>query len=122
MPWNSYSKDIFDIPKAEKILNKNHFGLEDIKKKNFRTHGGSEIEKRHEISDFVFSEFSGVGKTSLGKSIADALGRKYVRMSLGGLHDESEIRGHRKTYISAQWREDYCKPSKKREHLIQLSF
>ena len=101
MPWNSYSKDIFDIPKAEKILNKDHFGLEDIKKRILEHMAVLKLKNDMKSPILCLVGPPGVGKTSLGKSIADALGRKYVRMSLGGLHDESEIRGHRKTYIGA---------------------
>ena len=93
LPWNSYSKDIFDIPKAEKILNKDHFGLEDIKKRILEHMAVLKLKNDMKSPILCLVGPPGVGKTSLGKSIADALGRKYVRMSLGGLHDESEIRG-----------------------------
>jgi len=101
LPWNHYSQDIFDIPKAEKILNRDHFGLEDIKKRILEHMAVLKLKNNMKSPILCLAGPPGVGKTSLGKSIADALGRKYIRMSLGGLHDESEIRGHRKTYIGA---------------------
>lgn len=101
LPWEKYSKDIFDIPKAEKILNKDHFGMEGIKKRVLEYMAVLKLKNNMKSPILCLAGPPGVGKTSLGKSIADALGRKYVRLSLGGLHNESEIRGHRKTYIGA---------------------
>lgn len=101
LPWEKYSKDIFDIPKADKILNRDHFGLDDVKKRILEQMAVLKLKKDLKSPILCLVGPPGVGKTSLGKSIADALGRKYVRLSLGGLHDESEIRGHRKTYIGA---------------------
>lgn len=101
LPWDTYTKDIFDINKAQKTLDKAHFGLEDIKKRVLEHMAVLKLKNDMKSPILLLLGPPGVGKTSLGKSIADALGRKYVRVSLGGLHDESEIRGHRKTYIGA---------------------
>ncbi|ASK31014.1 endopeptidase La [Chryseobacterium sp. T16E-39] len=101
LPWETYTKDLFDIVKAEKVLEKAHFGLEDIKKRILEHMAVLKLKNNMKSPILLLVGPPGVGKTSLGKSVADALGRKYVRLSLGGLHDESEIRGHRKTYIGA---------------------
>lgn len=101
LPWEKYSKDNFDINHAEKVLNKDHFGLEDVKERILEYLAVLKLKGDMKSPIICLYGPPGVGKTSLGKSIASALGRKYIRISLGGLHDESEIRGHRKTYIGA---------------------
>lgn len=101
LPWNEFSKDNLDIAHAHKILDRDHYGLEDVKKRILEYLAVLKLKGDMKSPILCLYGPPGVGKTSLGKSVAEALGRKYVRMSLGGLHDESEIRGHRKTYIGA---------------------
>ena len=101
IPWNEYTEDDFDPHKAQKIIDADHYGLETVKKRIIEFISVLKLKKNMRSPIICLVGPPGVGKTSLGKSIAKAIGRKYVRMSLGGLHDESEIRGHRKTYIGA---------------------
>lgn len=101
LPWNVFSKDNFDLKRAQKILDKDHFGLEDIKKRIIEHLAVLKLRNDMKSPILCFTGPPGIGKTSIGKSIAEALGREYIRMSLGGLRDEAEIRGHRKTYIGA---------------------
>lgn len=101
LPWNIYSDDNIDIAKAERTLNRDHYGLDKVKERILEHL--AVVKKRGDFKAPIICLYGppGIGKTSLGKSIASAMGRKYIRMSLGGVHDEAEIRGHRRTYIGA---------------------
>lgn len=107
LPWNEYSEDNYDIRHAQEILDKDHYGMEKVKERIIEYLSVLKIKALSKNSSNMKAPIlclygpPGVGKTSLGRSIAEALGRKYARISLGGLHDESEIRGHRRTYIGA---------------------
>ncbi|HEY1166946.1 MAG TPA: endopeptidase La [Chitinophaga sp.] len=101
LPWQDYTKDSYDLKKAQKVLDNDHYGMDKIKERILEYLAVLKLKGDMKSPILCFVGPPGIGKTSLGRSIANAIGRKYVRLSLGGLHDESEIRGHRKTYIGA---------------------
>ena len=101
LPWEEYSKDNYDLKHARKILDDDHYGMKKIKERILEYIAVLKLKGDMKSPILCFTGPPGIGKTSLGRSIAHAIGRKYVRVSLGGLHDESEVRGHRKTYIGA---------------------
>lgn len=101
LPWQEYTHDVYDLKRAKEILDHDHYGMDKIKERILEYLAVLQLKGDMKSPILCFYGPPGIGKTSLGRSIANAIGRKYVRLSLGGIHDESEVRGHRKTYIGA---------------------
>jgi ATP-dependent Lon protease len=101
LPWEEYTEDVYDLKRAKEVLDADHYGMEKIKERILEYLAVLKLKGDMKSPILCFYGPPGIGKTSLGRSIANAIGRKYVRLSLGGIHDESEVRGHRKTYIGA---------------------
>ena len=121
MPWNKKSREIRDINWSKKVLEEDHYGLEKIKDRILEFLAVRSLVKKPQGTILCFVGPPGVGKTSLGKSIARATGRKFVRLSLGGVRDEAEIRGHRRTYIGALARPDHSVHEEGRARAIRFS-